>query len=306
MSRSTRIVLAVAGVCIVLVIVIVWWRRPAGRESSAAKNPTKQRSVPSVSKPSGDDAYARKRKVEPTTPRALTAEEKAARIDKIKRDYDDIRAKTSADYSAAGASFPGGLNAFLRQLALLEREKRADFAAVLSPEELEQLEMKETNAGLLVERLLGPTSATPDQRRAVFRLQLAFEDRFALTFDLTPAALLERETARQQLQQKIRGVLGDELFATWLNGEGEDYTAFVTFAARYGLPSSVPFDLRQVKNDFVRQRLELNAAQGMSPGQLRAAQAALVQQTEARVIQIVGPGAAQAGRADILSWLPKR
>ena len=303
MNKSTRFILVV-GACIVLVM--VWRRRPGGHDLSPAKIPVEGSSGASHPKAPPEETHVRKRKVEPPAPRTLTAEEKAARIEKIKRDYDDIRAKTSADYSAAGASFPGGLNAFLRQLALLEREKRADFAAVLSPEELEQLEMKETNAGLLVERLLGSTSATPEQRRAVFRLQLAFEDRFALTFDLTPAALLERETARQQMQQQIRGVLGDELFATWLNGEGEDYAAFVAFAARYGLPPSVSFDLRQVKNDFIRQRLELNAAQGMSPSQLRAAQAALVQQTEARVIQIVGPGAAQAGRADILSWLPRR
>ena len=46
------------------------------------------------------------------------------------------------------------------------------------------------------------------------------------------------------------------------------------------------------------QRLELNAARGMSPDQMRAAQAALAQQTEARVISIVGPGAVRKGNYD--------
>jgi hypothetical protein len=47
-------------------------------------------------------------------------------IARIESDYDEIRAKAAADYAAAGKAFPGGLNAFLRQLALLEREKGAD------------------------------------------------------------------------------------------------------------------------------------------------------------------------------------
>ena len=81
----------------------------------------------------------------PSTPAGtvLSPAEKAARVAQIRRDYDEIRAKTSADFAAAGTSYPGGLNAFLRQLALLEREKRRDFAAVLDPGELEDLEMKE-------------------------------------------------------------------------------------------------------------------------------------------------------------------
>ena len=51
--------------------------------------------------------------------------DQAARIEKIRRDYEEIRTKMSADFSAAGDKFPGGLNAFLKQLALLEQIGRA-------------------------------------------------------------------------------------------------------------------------------------------------------------------------------------
>lgn len=234
-----------------------------------------------------------------------TAAEKAARIAKIKRDYDEIRSKASAEYSAAGAAFPGGLNAFLKQLALLEREKRADYAKVLTPRELEDLEMSETSAGNLVERLLGPTHATVEQRRTVFQLQRAFEDQFALTFDLTPKALFERESARQRTQEQIRAVLGDDLFGSWLYGEGEDYALWVAFAAKHTLPDSVPFDLWRAKNEYTRRRLEL-AAQKLPAEQQRAAQAALALEIESRVLQIVGPSVLQSGRSTVLGWLPKR
>lgn len=233
----------------------------------------------------------------------MSAVEKAERVEQIKRDYDEVRAKVAADYTAAGVNFPGGLNAFLRQLALLEREKRTDFAAFLSPQELEDLEYRETSAGQLVQRLLGDTAATEEQRRAVFRLQLAFEDRFALVFDLSPAALLERETLRQQLQAQIRGVLGDALFARWLRGEGGDFANFTQFVAEQRLPESRAFELWQLKNEFVRKRLELGA-QKLSQDQTRAMQAALTRETQARVEGILGPGAAELARREVLGWLP--
>ncbi|MFM9079696.1 MAG: hypothetical protein ACKOTE_06090, partial [Opitutaceae bacterium] len=120
----------------------------------------------------------------------LSADEKRARVERIKRDYDDVRTRAAADYSAAAGSFPGGLDAFLRQLALLEREKRADLASVLTPAELDELELVEANAGQTVRRALNGSGATEAQVRTVFRLEREFEDRFALVFDLSPAALL--------------------------------------------------------------------------------------------------------------------
>jgi hypothetical protein len=236
----------------------------------------------------------------------LSAAERAARIEKIKRDYEEIRAKASTDYSTAGAGFPGGLNAFLRQLALLEREKRSDFAAILPPQELEDLEMRETTAGQLVQRLLGGTAASEDQRRAVFRLQREFEDRFALTFDVTPAALLEREAERQQTQEKIRGVLGDGLFGAWLAGEGEDYAGFVAFAAKENLSTAMSLELWRAKNDFTLRRLEIAANRSLSPDQRTAAQKMAVQQTEIRLMNMIGPGALQAARGEVLRWLPRK
>ena len=124
----------------------------------------------------------------------LSGPEKLDRIEKIKRDYDEITGKFSVEYAMAGDKFPGGVNAFMRQLALLAFEKRADLAAFLTPRELEDAEMRDTGAGQKVQTLLGNTAATDEQRRAVFELQKAFEDKFALTFDLAPP-ILKNETS---------------------------------------------------------------------------------------------------------------
>jgi hypothetical protein len=235
----------------------------------------------------------------------LSVAEKNARIEKISRDYDDITAKISADYSAAGDKFPGGLNAFLRQLALLAREKHADLAAFLTPRELEDVELRDTPAGQAVQRQLGDTAATDEQRRAAFRLQKEFEDKFALTFDLSAPALLAREGDRMATQAKIRRVLGDALFAAWLRGEGGEYASAVAFAQAEGLAASVPLDLWRVKNDFIQARLELRARKDLSPAQVRDAETALVNQATTRVTGLIGStGLAKAG-SEVIGWLPR-
>lgn len=233
-----------------------------------------------------------------------TAADRAARVEKILRDYNEITAKVSADYTAAGNAFPGGLRAFLQQLALLAREKHKDLAAILAPRELEDLEMRETPAGQTVQHLLGDTAATEEQRRAVFRLERDFEDRFALTFDLSPSVLLVREGARQELQAKIRAVLGDDLFAPWLGGEGGDFAVMVAFARKQELPAGVPLELWQIKNEFLLARLGLNVRTDLSPQQAHDAVEALVSQTRVRIAGTIGPAAMAAGN-DVLGWLPR-
>lgn len=236
---------------------------------------------------------------------ASWAAEKAARVEQIRRDYDEIRAKASAEFAAAGNSYPGGLNAFLRQLALLEREKRNDFAAVLDPAELEQLELRETPAGQRVQRQLGISAATDEQRREVFRTQRAFEDQFALTFDLTPPALLERERTRLATQEKIRGVLGDALFLEWLRGEGAEFEQIRSFTGQQGLPADAALNLWHAKSDLTVRRLEVAARSGLAPETMRQLQDQLTRQAEDRVFAILGPGAMETAKQQVLGWLPR-
>ena len=231
--------------------------------------------------------------------------DKAARIDKIRRDYDEIRTKMSADYGAAGDKFPGGVSAFLKQLALLEREMHADFATVLTPRELEDYEMSESTTGQVLRRRLGDSAVTDGQRRAVFRLQREFDDRFALVFDVSPAALAERTKLQQAVREKVRALVGDAVFATWLSAEDPSYAAMRTMAAQEGLPGTTVEELWRIKNDFIQGRLEIAAQAGLTAPQRAAMQAALADQTRSRVSVLVRPEALLPGN-EALAWLPTR
>src|SRR5882724_4363203 len=121
--------LAVAWLLIIGGGVAVWRGRDTARlgADQAKRDGETKKILPPVVKP----------RVEPVNPPGIaSAGERMARADKIRRDYDEMTTKFSADYSAAGNAFPGGLSAYLKQLALLQREKHKDLAAILTPAEL--------------------------------------------------------------------------------------------------------------------------------------------------------------------------
>ena len=81
---------------------------------------------------------------------------------------------------------------------------------------------------------------------------------------------------------------------------------FNDYVARKNLPGTVALELWRIRNDYTRQQLELRADATTTADQKSAAQAALAQQTEARVAIIVGREALEKDRAGVLGWLPAR
>jgi hypothetical protein len=234
--------------------------------------------------------------------RTLSPAEKSLRVESIKRDYEDLRVRTAAEFADIVGESADGLNAFLRQRALLEREMRADLAALLSPEELEEFDLRESAAGHIVQELLGDAAVTDEQKRAVFRLQREYEERFALSFDSSPVAMLQREQARQQTQVAIREALGDEAFAVWLDGEGADFPRLRAFIAEHQLPLHSAMELWRAKSDYNLRRLEVLARPQITVEASRAVYADVHRQTLARVAGIIGTNVNAVAGTGELDW----
>jgi hypothetical protein len=288
---------------------LFWWR---GRTAPAAPPPEVKRE-PQPKKPAGAKPAVILVPPRPPSPVVdpqqeqkrirLLGEAKAALLGKIAKDYEEMTTDAAAKFSLQGAAYPGGFSAYLRQLALLERSKWEDFAKVLTPRELENLQMLEHHAGKLVNQyLIGPT-ASDEVRRDVFRLQREFDDKYALIFEFTPTGLFNREVERQALQERIYARLGPDLFKAWLHGEGGDYDRLTQYAAQSGIRAEAPLEVWRIKNEFVRRRLEINAQGGPT---VALQQAALVEQTRGKIATLLGPGALQSGAAIGLNWLPQK
>ncbi len=208
-----------AGVVVGLLFLVIAWRE-APREAEA-KSPEKA-PAPVEPRPVARLEAEPKPAMAAVQPKALTAAEKAARVEKIRADYDAIRKGVADELAAVGAANAAGPGAFgetrvfLRRLVLLQREERADLAQVLDARELEDYELRESPAGQLVTARLGATAATEEQRRAVFRIEREFDERFGFVFDVAKEVLAERREVRRETDARIRAVLGEELFRVWM------------------------------------------------------------------------------------------
>ena len=241
----------------------------------------------------------------PSAP-GLSGAEKAARVEKIRRDYEEMTARFAAEFTAAGANFPGGLNGYLRQLALLEREKHNDLGSVLGAAELEELELRETFSGKAVQKALGTTAAGDELKHAVFRIRKEFDDKYALIFDLSPAALLARETERQAAQEKILAVLGPELSFAWLREEGPDFSEIATFVGQQNLGRETALEVWRIRNEVARRNLAATLQPNTSPEAVAASRAATAAGARERLTAVVGPVAAQAVGPGVFRWLPAK
>ena len=208
-----------AGVTLMLLTLVIAWRESRREtESKSLVEAVATVEARAATRPE----FEPKPSMSAVRPKALTAAEKAARVEKIRADYDAIRkgvADELAAVSAASAAGPGPFGetrVFLRRLVLLQREERNDLAQVLDARELEDFELRESPAGQLVAARLGATTATEEQRRAVFRIEREFDERYGFVFDVAKEALAERREVRTEIDARIRAVLGDELFRVWM------------------------------------------------------------------------------------------
>ena len=152
----------------------------------------------------------------------------------------------------------------------------------------------------------GTTAAGDELKHAVFRIRKEFDDKYALIFDLSPAALLARETERQAAQEKILAVLGPELSFAWLREEGPDFSEIATFVGQQNLGRETALEVWRIRNEVTRRNLAATLQPNTNPEAVAASRAATAAGARERLTAVVGPVAAQAVGPGVFRWLPAK
>ena len=148
---------------------------------------------------------------------------------------------------------------------------------------------------------LAGSGATEAQVRSVFRLEREFQDRFALVFDLTPGALLERQRVRDEYDGKIVALLDPMDALAWLTARDGDQGLMNDWVRQRGLPPAAALELWRIKSDFVVRRLELKSAKSVPPTALGD----LIRETQVRLSAAAGADTLAKERDGIFRWLPR-
>lgn len=170
------------------------------------------------------------------------------------------------------------------EMKRLQRQRREELAQILTPQELEEYELRKSEtAGRMRGNLLA-FEPTEDEFRQIFRLQRAFEEEFDPSTFLDAgdrAGHERRHKAEEELKTKLRETLGEQRYKDYERSQDSAYRWLVQITQRYDLPKERADEIFMLKEAAHAQARQINSDSTISP-EVRASRLQLVQ-NEARL-----------------------
>jgi hypothetical protein len=198
----------------------------------------------------------------------------------ITSDYNELRQQI---YQAAnGVLLPEDRE----KLALLEKEQRADMAKLLTPEELENYDLRSSNTANSLRSMLGTFKPTEDEFRAIFRATRAAEDQYgSLTAITNPDQMRQLQAAALE---NAKAVLPPDRFADLKQAADPQYQQINRLVARLDLPSSAAIDVVATQQDVQKRAAVIRSNHDISSEQRVAQLTTLAQEATTKVSTALG------------------
>jgi hypothetical protein len=224
----------------------------------------------------------------------------AAKRDALRRlqqDYDEMTAK----FSAGGIQ----LASDKERLALLRAERDRDIAALLTPTELADYNLRTSNTSAALRAKFGDAIQSEEDFRKLYDLQKAFDDKFAVD----PSAprpsqdfIQQRAAAERQLQDAFRAALGEEKFAALQRTSDQELRALDALATRLNLPSGTTDRVAATREAIAAESQKISLDSSLPMTERRAKLQELASWARTELAQTLGSEAADA-YAQRAAWL---
>jgi len=213
-------------------------------------------------------------------------------IAKIERDYQEISAESAAKRKGAANDYASLMQAQL----LMEKEKLADLAGVLTPEELTQYEMRNSAAARTLVNNLRNVEVTAAEYAQLYQAQKDFAAATPPLTTMDAAVFARRQLAQQAFNEQAKAVLGDARFYSFLEGSDPFYATMTRDLAKY--PTVTPataYQVYQLQVELQSQMTQMSRNGPMAPEAVVALQNT-VATSNTKLETLVGPAVAEAYR----------
>ncbi|MES2695599.1 MAG: hypothetical protein V4773_19135 [Verrucomicrobiota bacterium] len=224
--------------------------------------------------------------------------EKTSSLMKIVSDYRQMEAQLYLQDPNRGS--PENL----AKVALLQKERRADIERLLTPAELLEYDLRNSNAANLLRNRLGPFKVTETEFRALYAAFKQAEE--AATAAGVPPRIRDRDPL---IEPALRQVLGETRHADREREKQLEAERIRTFGAtrqlteKLGLPMEATNDLLILQADFRPRLAALQTARTATPEQREAQIAELSREAERKLTWLLGPEGYATYRAQMGQWL---
>ena len=223
--------------------------------------------------------------------------EKLEQLQNILSDYNEMRSQI---YSTTNGLI---LPEDRAQLALLEKEQRVDLAALLTPQELEEYNLRNSSTAGKLRSQLATFNPTEDEFRAIFKIQQAFDDQFGSTMAMTMEQRRQYMEAQKQLLPQFQAVLTPDRFAAYQQAIDPAYQQINRLVARLDLPPETSTQVVALQKDLQQRAMAVQTARDVTPDERAAQLAALNQEATNKLTQSLGARGFDAYKTYGGSWL---
>lgn len=252
---------------------------------------------------SGDNIYAQMRM-------SYLPPEKIEHMGSIERDYSDLRSQTYEEMS--GFRMPDDAE----KLKLLDEEKQNDILALLSPEEREMHDLRNSQTAQRVQSQYNNVSLSEAEYKTIYSLQKSIDEKYdtsALSMmmaygnSIDHSALSEiyraRSEAQKEVDSQIKEIIGPERWAGYELNQRSDYRSLQSAAQRFNLSNDSVAQTYQTRNDVAGEAKRISDDKNLNATQKNAAYAALAEQASNQIRATLGDDIGNAYINNSLSWL---
>jgi len=157
------------------------------------------------------------------------------------------------------------------KLKLLTAERDRDIAALLSPGELADYDLRTSPSAATIRNRYGDAIASEDDFRQLVALQKDFDDQNPpLTGRVTSDQIRARADAQRQLDTAMQAALGDDKYAALRRAADNDYRTLDALTSRLNLPATTSDAVVSARDSYAAESQKINGDASLTPAQRRS------------------------------------
>lgn len=190
----------------------------------------------------------------------------------------------------------------------LQRERDAELAKTLTPEELFDYQLRNSDTANSLRASLGGLNPTPEEFRKLFQLQKTFDDQFNAAFNASDENAMEiraraEQEAQAALEAETQRALGPERYAEYQRTQDPDYRTLRQMTERFNLPGETANAIYDMKLTAERQKQMVELNPGLTEAQRTSILGAIAAETGRGIAGLMGEDVYKAYHRNGGQWI---
>ena len=211
------------------------------------------------------------------------SKEKVDAVQKINEDYQELISEVHQ--KSNGILLPEDRE----KLAFIEKEKRADLAAIVTPAELQAYELRSSQTANGLRWQLGAFAPSEQEFCSIFTLQRDFDLQFTNRRTNTDeVAQKARYAAQTALESQIKSALGETRYAEYQRSQDGSYQQLTNLTERFALPKENAVAIYELSKDVQKRAQQIGSDKNLNADSRNQALVALADEATAKVSASLG------------------